>query len=68
MPEFTLLNLLVRRKLLPGPTVVIKSRPTAEHAFHEPKFDHNVEILVFLKNRTNIILTSFVLMTRIPKN
>ncbi|XP_046843235.1 NACHT, LRR and PYD domains-containing protein 3-like [Xenia sp. Carnegie-2017] len=51
MPVFTLVCMLVEGKLLPGVTVLITSRPTAEYAFNCIKFERTVEILGFFKNQ-----------------
>ncbi|XP_046843489.1 NLR family CARD domain-containing protein 3-like [Xenia sp. Carnegie-2017] len=59
MPAFRLLSLLVKRKLLPGVTVVITSRPTAEHAFDELKFDRTVEILGFFEEQIKYYIEKF---------
>ncbi|XP_046841879.1 NACHT, LRR and PYD domains-containing protein 12-like [Xenia sp. Carnegie-2017] len=59
MPAFRLLSLLVRRKLLPGVTVFITSRPTAEHAFDKLKFDRTVEILGFFEEQIKYYIEKF---------
>ncbi|XP_046841872.1 NACHT, LRR and PYD domains-containing protein 12-like [Xenia sp. Carnegie-2017] len=59
MPAFRLLSFLVKRKLLPGVTVVITSRPTAEHAFDELKFDRTVEILGFFEEQIKDYIEKF---------
>ncbi|XP_028391763.1 NACHT, LRR and PYD domains-containing protein 12-like [Dendronephthya gigantea] len=42
-----ILKQLVKGKLLPGATVLITSRPTAEYIYRHQKFDREVEILGF---------------------
>ncbi|XP_028403911.1 NACHT, LRR and PYD domains-containing protein 12-like [Dendronephthya gigantea] len=44
---FLILKQLVKGKLLPGATVLITSRPTAEYIYRHQKFDWEVEILGF---------------------
>ncbi|XP_046842714.1 NACHT, LRR and PYD domains-containing protein 3-like [Xenia sp. Carnegie-2017] len=59
MPTFRLLSSFVKRKLLPDVTVVITSRPTAEHAFDELKFDRTVEILGFFEEQIKDYIEKF---------
>ncbi|XP_046841860.1 NACHT, LRR and PYD domains-containing protein 12-like [Xenia sp. Carnegie-2017] len=51
MPAFTVLSMLIQGKLLPGATVLITSRPTAEYAFKLLKFKRTVEILGFFEDQ-----------------
>ncbi|XP_046841908.1 NLR family CARD domain-containing protein 3-like [Xenia sp. Carnegie-2017] len=50
-PAFTVLSMLIKGKLLPGATVLITSRPTAEFAFKLLKFKRTVEILGFFEDQ-----------------
>ncbi|XP_046841776.1 NACHT, LRR and PYD domains-containing protein 12-like [Xenia sp. Carnegie-2017] len=51
MPAFTLLSMLLEGRLLPGVTVSITSRPTAQRAFELLKFQRTVEILGFFEDQ-----------------
>ncbi|XP_046841887.1 NACHT, LRR and PYD domains-containing protein 12-like [Xenia sp. Carnegie-2017] len=51
LPAFTVLSMLIKGKLLPGATVLITSRPTAEYAFKLLKFKRTVEILGFFEDQ-----------------
>ncbi|XP_046842539.1 NACHT, LRR and PYD domains-containing protein 3-like [Xenia sp. Carnegie-2017] len=59
MSAFALLSMLIEGRLLPGVTVLVTSRPTAQHAFEMLKFKRTVEILGFFEDQIKEYVSKF---------